>query len=133
MCPPVSEYMADLIVNHDDLEALDAATKDAASCAFGGMGGGARAEQLARSAALEMLSATSAADQNTLGVLQQVVRRTAAMPGSRSIVLVSPGFLTLTPETRQSVMELVDQALRANIIVHTLDVRGLYTPGCRRT
>jgi VWFA-related protein len=126
-CPPVSEYMADLIVNHDDLEALSTATQDAINCAFAGMKDSAdRAEQLAKSAAREMLSSASAANQNTLNVLQEVLRRIAALPGNRSIVLVSPGFLTLTPETRQSAMELVDRAVRTNIVVHALDVRGLY-------
>jgi VWFA-related protein len=129
LCPPMSEYMADLIVNQFDLDALGAATKDAINCAFGGMANSPaekeRAEQVAKSTAREVLSAGSAANQSTINVLQQVVRRTAATPGNRSIVLVSPGFLTLTPETRQSVMELVDNAIRANIVVHTLDVRGL--------
>jgi len=133
MCPPMSEYMADLIVNQSDLEALGAATKDAANCAFGGMATTPaemeRAEEVAKSTAREVLGASSAANQSTLNVLQQVVRRTAATPGSRSIVLVSPGFLTLTPETRQSVTELVDYAIRANVVVHTLDVRGLYIVG----
>jgi VWFA-related protein len=132
MCPPMSEYMADLIVNQNDTEALDAAAQDALKCAFAGMATSAdmlRGEQLARITAFEVVNAASAANQNTLGVLYEVVRRTAAMPGSRSIVLVSPGFLTLTPEVRQSMMELVDHAVRANIVVHTLDVRGLYTPG----
>jgi VWFA-related protein len=132
LCPPMTEYMADMIVNHGGSEALDLARQDALKCAFDGMASasdGMRAEQMARSAAFEVLNATSAANQNTLNVLYEVLRRTAAVPGNRSIVLVSPGFLTLTPETRQSVMELVDRAVRANIIVHTLDVRGLYTVG----
>jgi VWFA-related protein len=132
-CPLMTEYMSDLIVNHNDLEALGTATQDAINCAFAGMASTPaereRAEQLAKSAAFEMVATSSAAKQNTLNVLEQVVRRTAAAPGSRIIVLVSPGFLSLTPETRQSVTELVDQAVRANIVVHTLDVRGLYTPG----
>jgi VWFA-related protein len=130
MCPPMSEYMADLIVNQSDLDALGAATKEAANCAFGGMATTPaemeRAEEVAKSVARELLSAGSATNQNTINILQQVVHRAAAAPGSRSIVLLSPGFLTLTPETRQSLVELVDYAIRANIVVHTLDVRGLY-------
>jgi VWFA-related protein len=131
-CPPVSEYMADLIVNHNDLDVLRTATDDAINCAFAGMKDPptlARAEQLARSAAIDMVNGASAANQSTLNVLQQVIRRTAGAPGSRSIVLVSPGFLTLVPETRQSITELVDLAIRTGIVIHSLDVRGLYTVG----
>jgi len=131
-CPPVSEYMADLIVNHNDLDVLREATDDAINCAFAGMKDAptlARAEQIARSAAMDMINGASAANQSTLNVLQQVIRRTASAPGSRSIVLVSPGFLTLVPETRQSITELVDLAIRTGIVIHSLDVRGLYTAG----
>ena len=60
--------------------------------------------------------------------MREVVQRTAATPGSRSIVLVSPGFLTQTVDTRQAVAELIDRALRSDIVVNTLDVRGLSTP-----
>ncbi len=132
VCPPMTHYMADLIVNQDDRETLGLATKDAVNCAFGGMaqlpGELARAEQVAKATAIEMLNASSSEIQSTLGILREVVLRTAAMPGSRSIVLVSPGFLTLTPDTREAIAELTDRALRADIVVNTLDVRGLSAP-----
>jgi VWFA-related protein len=132
VCPPMTHYMADLIVNQDDRETLAVATQDAINCAFAGMAKSpaelARAEQVARSTAYQVLSASTAENMATLGILREVVQRTEAMPGSRSIVLVSPGFLTLTPETRQAIMELTDRALRSDIIVNTLDVRGLSAP-----
>jgi VWFA-related protein len=131
-CPPLSQYMADLIVNQDDLDVLGAATRDAINCAFGGISDSGTlrlAERTAKSTAFEVLNASSAENQSTLSVLREAVRRTAATAGSRSIVLVSPGFLTLTPETRQAVAELVDRAVRANIPVNTLDIRGLFNLG----
>jgi VWFA-related protein len=131
-CPPMTHYMADLIVNQDDRETLGIATKDAVNCAFGGMAQSgpelARAEQIARSTAIQVLSTSSSEIQSSLGILREVIARTSVMEGTRSIILVSPGFLTLTPDTRQSVAELTDRALRANIVINTLDVRGLYTP-----
>ena len=132
-CPPISAYMADLIVNQDDREALGLATRDAVNCTFGGAAPTAmdlaRAEQIAKSTAFEVLNASSMENQGTLGSLREVVRRTMIAPGTRSIVVVSPGFLSMTPETRQSVMELVDSAVRADVVVNTLDMRGLYTVG----
>ena len=130
-CPPVSTYMADLIVNQDDREALGLATLDALNCAFGGAkdeNTERRAEQVARLTALQVESATSAENQSILSVMREIFRITAAQKGSRSIVLVSPGFLMTTPETRQAIMEMIDDALRLEIVVNTLDVRGLYTP-----
>ena len=127
-CPPMTPYMADLIVNQNDLETLFLATQDADNCAYGGVKDYRQAEHLAKQKAFEVLTANSAQLQSTLGVLREVVQRTAATPGSRSIVLVSPGFLTQTVDSRQSIAELIDRALRSDIIVNTLDVRGLSTP-----
>jgi VWFA-related protein len=130
-CPPMTSYMADLIVNQDDRETLGLATRDAVNCASGGMAQSPaelqRAEQVAKETAIEVLNANSAEIQSTFSILREVVQRTAATPGSRSIVLVSPGFLTQTVDTRQALAELIDRALRSNIVVNTLDVRGLYT------
>jgi hypothetical protein len=58
--------------------------------------------------------------------LEDVVRRLANMPGQRVLVLVSPGFLSTTLQSEAS--EMVDRATRANIVINTIDARGLYAP-----
>jgi hypothetical protein len=65
--------------------------------------------------------------ETALGSLREIVRRVAIMPGSRSIVLVSPGFLLLD-NNRFDEADLFDRAIKASITVNTLDIRGLYTP-----
>jgi len=127
-CPPMTPYMADLIINQNDLEILALATEDADNCAFGGAKDYMQAEHIAKQKAFEVLNTNSAELQSTVAVLREVVQRTSATPGSRSIVLVSPGFLTQTVDSRQALAELIDSALRADIVVNTLDVRGLSTP-----
>ena len=130
----MSSYMADLIVNQDDREALGLATRDALNCSFGGMGGRQdplleqRAEQVAKSTALEVVNATSMENVSTLNALREIFRRTAVARGSRSIVLISPGFLMTTPDTRQAIMEMIDNAQRFDIVVNSVDIRGLFTP-----
>ncbi len=42
-------------------------------------------------------------------------------------MLSSPGFLMLS-DNREEETELMDRAIRANIVINTLDARGLYTP-----
>jgi VWFA-related protein len=128
LCPRISPYMAELIVNESDLEALALATQDAQRCAAGGGLDPRIAERIARTTAFEVMSATSAETQSTLGILREVLERTAAQPGDRTLVLVSPGFLMLGPETRQGIMDLTDTALRSGVVVNTLDVQGLTTP-----
>ena len=110
-CPPLTLFTANLVVQ-GDLDALSTAIQDTVNCEFGGMASSPaelqRAEQVARGRALEVLNAGSAENQSTLSSLQEVMRRTAEAPGSRVIVLVSPGFLMQTPETREAVMDLID-------------------------
>jgi VWFA-related protein len=131
-CPPLTQYAANLVAQGDG-DAIGIAVADTIQCAMGGMAttplDREKAARIARDTAMEVSSAGDLELQSTINVLRDVVRRTAAAPGVRSIVLVSPGFLSQGPEVRQALMELVDQALRANIIIHTLDVKGLSTVG----
>ena len=64
-----------------------------------------------------------------LEAVQEVIHRISAMPGSRSMVLVSPGFLlTRSGNHRSQENDVLDHAIRANVTVNTIDMRGLYTP-----
>ena len=61
-----------------------------------------------------------------LGALKDVVRKLSVMPGSRNLVLVSPGFL-LTRDHRTDESDVLERAVRANVVVNTIDMRGLFT------
>jgi VWFA-related protein len=65
----------------------------------------------------------------SLGAVRDIIRKLSVMPGSRTIVLVSPGFI-MTGDFRAAQYEVLDRAIRANVTVNTIDMRGLYTmPG----
>src|SRR5712664_1147259 len=126
-CPDVSYYQADLIVNKSDLQALGVATEEALQCAFNGdtsMTSAAR--NMAQLAADRAVVQGDNETQYSYRHLEDVVRRLASMPGQRVLVLVSPGFITTTLQSEAS--EMVDRATRANIVINTIDARGLYTP-----
>ena len=126
-CPDVSYYQADLIVNKSDPQALDVAAEDALQCAYNGdprMAAAARS--LAQSVADRTLSQGDNETQYAYRHLDDVTRRLANMPGQRVLVLVSPGFISSTLQLEAS--DLVDRATRANIVIDTIDARGLYTP-----
>ena len=55
------------------------------------------------------------------------MRRMLSLPGRRTLVLVSPGFLTITPESMAEKSIILDMAAQANVTVSALDARGLYT------
>jgi VWFA-related protein len=126
-CPDLSYYQSDLIVNKSDVQALAVATDEALQCAFNGdtkmM---AAAQRLAQAAADRMVVQGDSETQYAYRHLEDVVRRLANMPGQRVLVLVSPGFIPTTLQSEAS--EMVDRATRANIVINTIDARGLYTP-----
>jgi len=126
-CPDVSYYQADLIVNKVDLQALAVATEDALQCAFNGDATmRAAAQGLAQAAAYRAIAQGDNETEYAYRHLEDVVRRLASMPGQRVLVLVSPGFISSTLQLEAS--EMVDRATRANIVINTIDARGLYTP-----
>lgn len=127
-CPDISYYQADRIENFHDAPALAVATEDALQCAFGGDPKfTAQAQVLASSTSQRALSAGDAQTEYVYRHLEQTMRRLAGMPGQRVMVLVSPGFV-VTAALNQEASTLVDQANRANIVINTIDARGLYTP-----
>lgn len=136
-CPDLTYYQADLIQNKNDQQALNAAIQDTILCAnlasdaAPGRGGSTPDNSMAQ-AAQSMAQATASrvvaiGDQETrvtLKVLNSVVRRIAAMPGQRALVLISPGFLLLDQQMDE--YEVMDRAIRANVTISALNARGLY-------
>jgi VWFA-related protein len=126
-CPDISYYEADLIVNKSDTQALSVAAADALQCAFGGdTRMTSAAQSLAQSSAFSALSLGDNETEYAYRHMEEVIRRLASMPGQRVLVLVSPGFISSTLQSEAS--ELVDRATRANIVINTIDARGLYAP-----
>jgi VWFA-related protein len=126
-CPDISYYEADLIQNKNDPQALAIATEDAVQCAFGGdetQIGAART--MAQGVAGAVVGREDSSTEYALRHMEEVMRRLATMPGQRIMVFVSPGFITSTLHLEFS--DLVDRATKANIVVNTIDARGLYTP-----
>src|SRR5256886_1207115 len=126
-CPDVGYYQADLIVNKSDQQALDVATEEALQCAFNADPRmRAAAQNLAQVAADRAVAQGDDETEYAYRHLEEVVRRLANMPGQRVLVLVSPGFITTTLQSEAS--EMVDRATRANVVINTIDARGLYAP-----
>jgi VWFA-related protein len=124
-CPDITFYMADLIVNKNDPNTLQTAINDYVLCSNLPSQALATAGPVVQGVASQVLNVGEEESRMVLRVLGQTVRRMAALPGQRNLVLVSPGFLT--PELEYDYNELIDNALRGQVIVSSLDARGLYT------
>lgn len=134
-CPDISYYEADLIVNHNNKEAIEVATQGYLECSMLNApqtthvmpqsGTATRlAPALIPAAAQGVLNRGDLESRQSLRALKDVIRRFASVPGQRSVVLVSPGFLT--PGMEPEIADVVDRAVRAQVVVDTIDARGLY-------
>ena len=71
-----------------------------------------------------VLDAGEAENRSTFDQLDQVLRILSAKPGDRILLFASPGFVLARQTTEAS--GILDRANRANIVINTLDARGLY-------
>jgi hypothetical protein len=76
-------------------------------------------------AAHQVNSLSNADARICLSMLKAAVLRLEAMPGQRTIVMVSSGFL-VTPDHRQDLMGVIEKAIRANVTISSLDARGIW-------
>jgi VWFA-related protein len=81
------------------------------------------AHQSALAEAAEVWTAAKIQSANSLERIRGAVARMGNLPGQRSLVLVSTGFVT---ETREAQLDaIVDQALRESVVISALDAEGL--------
>jgi VWFA-related protein len=153
-CPDLSYYMADLIVNKNDAQALQAAaTEVLQTCAppqtppapppppsSGSKAAASMEQQVLQQLAQQALQTAQTVAQSTasrvvnlgerdtrlvLTVLEDAIRRLVAAPGERSLIFVSSGVF-LTDDLRQEETDIMDRAIRANVRISSLNARGLY-------
>lgn len=155
-CPYISYYMADQFVNQKlyldgrlfpDQQlygVITSGTEPALTAAYGEASGcvgcaGGNVDQITglpmcvvqtliklRDAARQALLFGDHETSMALGTLNDVIRKLAIMPGNKNLVLVSPGFL-LTRDHRTPEYDILERAIRANVVVNTIDMRGLFT------
>jgi VWFA-related protein len=125
-CPNLSLYMADLIINKQDQNATAAAQADAQSCA-GGTTTTQDVQALVRSSAIAALSIGEDQTNKAMEAMLNISERMSAMPGSRMIVLISPGFILPGDDLRPVLNALLERAIRTNVTINTLDARGVFT------
>jgi VWFA-related protein len=123
-CPNIDYYQADLIKNKHDPTALQDAILQVLVC---NPTTPAMAEQLAVLAASRVVTAGQQDVHVTFDTISEYVSRMANLPGERTLILVSPGFLTITPEAFAAESRIVELAAQSNVKISALDARGVYT------
>jgi VWFA-related protein len=133
-CPDLSDYQAYEILHTNDpsSDAWMTAIAEAAQCPVKIVAGFSKIDpakpdsalmQPIRMLAQRILDQAQTLTRANLRQFEQVVKAIAPAPGERSIVLVSPGFLS---QSEQYTLErVIDRALRAQIVINSLDPKGL--------
>ncbi|HEX8181139.1 MAG TPA: VWA domain-containing protein [Pyrinomonadaceae bacterium] len=85
------------------------------------------AESQVRARAAQLMQQVTAVATQTLGSLQSLLRTTAQLPGRKLVYFISDGFVLNTGqgEVLDRLRRVTDAAVRAGVVVYTLDARGL--------
>ena len=129
-CGNIDYYQADLIENKHDAVALQDAVKRFALCnpPVQLSDGDLAWPKLRRSHRARRALALGGQDiRITYANLAEFVRRMEKLPGQRTLILVSPGFLDVEAEALTAESHILDAAAQFNVTISTLDARGLYT------
>ncbi len=127
-CPKVSYYLANQVDTFHDDTAFRLIVNDALHCAYGNdpkmM---QQAESLARNAVQQAMALGQADNNQIYDQLLAIVKWMEKKPGRRTVVFISPG-VSLTND-RARLQRVLEEANRQNIVVNTLDARGVFTEG----
>jgi VWFA-related protein len=126
-CPDVGYVEADRIINKHDGQTLDIATANYINCSNSSGLTKEIAQGAVESTARHVLEVGDQDARVSLMFIAGVVQRMKTLPGQRTLVLVSPGFLTMTPESMSFKSKILDLAAQANVTISALDARGVYT------
>ncbi len=128
-CPRIEYYQADLIVNKNDSTALDDLTRQVLNCNPGidPKRDLEIAQRQADSMARQAVLMGRQDIESTYANLGEFVRRMSKLPGQRTLVVVSPGFVPLEADGLTQESQVIEMAAQANVTISALDARGLYT------
>jgi VWFA-related protein len=128
-CPSIDYYQADLIENKRDSGATDDAVRKVLNCNPGidPKYQIDAAQNLAESAARRALTMGRLDVLSSYATIEEIVKRMGALPGERTLILASPGFLNIEQEALTAESRIMDLAAQSNVTISTLDARGLYT------
>jgi VWFA-related protein len=129
-CPRITPYEAMQIVQMFDThsDAFDLALAQAEQCNCLGAPDANCAAQQARLVQTQAATVLSLSEQfagESLGVLGDVIRYMGRMPGRRMLIMCSSGFFSRTDKVQHAQDKMIDSALKAGIVINTLDTKGL--------
>jgi VWFA-related protein len=133
--PPMSEYLA-MKIREGDEQAISYYVQETQKeyCFKTSAGGDPicmitpqSARQLVRNRAQEIMMETAPATDDTLRLLEGLMRTAAQMPGRKLVFVISDGFYLSDRKAGSidKIKRVTDAAGRAGVVIYTLDARGI--------
>jgi VWFA-related protein len=128
---PMTEYMALTIERKDDPGVLEFYIDECLRAAYPLKYKRASCEVQVKSRARLILLQAASVTLNTYTGLESLMRSSAQMSGRKLVFFISDGFLVDTgprnADPRGKLKEITDSALRAGVVIYTIDARGLFS------
>ncbi len=128
-CPDLSDYQAQQIIDYEFDENIDAwqiaidQAENDPRCARVPLNRPHEPQLYIANLARSVIEQALTQSRASLQKLDQVVKYVAQMPGQRTVLLVSPGFLSRSEQSQLD--EVIDQALRSQVVISSLNPKGL--------
>lgn len=122
-CPDIDYYSADQILNKHNNSEFQIYIEKAANCTHSKNTDAL--EQLVRSNATLSLETGDQDVRETLTYLRDVVHTLSKLPGQKTVILVSPGFLSSSDEALNLQSQILDLAAGSHVTISALDAAGL--------
>ncbi len=126
-CPTLSVYRADQMVNGHDADAIALAAGEVQSITCYGLIEYQSAVDIAMGHARTVLEQGRIETNAAIVSLKDVVRRMSGMPGLRTLIFASPGFI-LSQDQSSDEGPAIDLAIRSGVVINALDVKGVHAP-----
>jgi hypothetical protein len=132
-CPDISYYMALQILHEsDDGDTMAAAMRETIDCKVGLHNIQSSQPQIGARVALNTVKLAVRTAQRTgeqesrtaITRTREVVDWLAKMPGRKSVILISSGFI-LEADKQSDITDVIEKAIRANVTISAIDARGL--------
>jgi VWFA-related protein len=128
-CPRITPYEAyqihETYDQHSDAFDLAVAQAIECNCRKGDPNCPIEMAKLVQTQAETVLSLSEQFAQESLGVLGDVIRYMGRMPGRRMLIMTSSGFFAKSDKVQHAQDKMIDSALKAGIVINTLDAKGL--------
>lgn len=135
-CPNLTTYQAYLIMQNPNShsDALDLGvlqSKVCGACPDPPPGkaslAGVSCASIVQAIAGQTLFVSEDYTEDTLGIITDVIHYLGKMPGKRTLVLASSGFMVQTIGPQHFQEKVIDAALHDDIVINSIDAKGLWT------